>query len=133
MESKRRYVKGLMQCAGICGRTLRPSYLRAEEAPGTVQRHARGLCKYCFRREDPTPVKGEGKMVRPCTQCGHPTRSQKAKAAAFPGTRLRIGELCRNCDSACVTVSEERANYVRGELEAYLRSRGRLTTTFKGE
>jgi NMD protein affecting ribosome stability and mRNA decay len=126
MATKRQYIKGVTPCAGMCGRQLRPSYLRLDEMPGTVRRHAQGMCKYCHRRTEPMPVKGEGKVVRPCTACGFKTRPGKVKAADFPGTRIRVGELCRNCDSACVTVTDDRARYIKGEVVAYLRSRGRV-------
>jgi hypothetical protein len=125
MTEKRKYIKGVTMCDGICGRWLRPNSLPLEQYPGTVRRHSGNMCKYCHRRTLPEPVKGEGKVIRPCEECGHPTRPGKIKADAFPGTRLRVGELCRNCDSACVTVTDDRARYVKGEVVAYLRSRGR--------
>lgn len=131
MGTKRQYIKGVTMCEGSCGRLLRPNNLTPADCPGTVKRHANNMCKYCHRRTLPEPVRGEQKVIRPCVECGHSTRPQKIKAAAFPGTRLRVGELCRNCDSACATVSDDRARYVRGELDAYLRSRGRLQTTTK--
>jgi hypothetical protein len=131
VSGKRQYIKGVTKCDGFCGRMLRPNNMTPEQQPGTVKRYSGNMCKYCHRRTLPEPVKGEGKVIRPCAECGHPTRPQKIKADTFPGTRVRVGELCRNCDSACVTVSDDRARYVKGELDAYLRSRGRQTTTIK--
>lgn len=39
--------------------------------------------------------------VRPCPDCGHPTRANRHKAAEFPGTRpRRSGGRCTSCCKA---------------------------------
>lgn len=121
--AKRTYEKGLVLCAGNCNRYLRPAYQTLEDAPGTVRRHAQGMCKYCHRRTDSKPVQRDREITRPCKACGLMTRSGGVRAADYPGTRLRIGDLCRSCDSACESVPADRLRYLEAEVEYFIRAR----------
>jgi len=56
------------------------------------------------------------------------TRPKIMKIGDVPAgmeTRYRIGNLCQNCHYAQGEVTPERVRYIKGELFAYLRSRGR--------
>jgi len=123
MATKRVYIKGLTRCEGHCGRYLRPSNTTATDHPGTVKRHAMGRCKLCYRRLDPTPVRGQEPLVLPCTNCGHPTRPPRASITECPGTKIRVGDLCRTCDSACESVPLDRLRYLQSEVEYFNRAR----------
>jgi hypothetical protein len=48
----RGYIKGESVCRGTCGQKLRPSKAAPGEYPGTIVRHAKGMCWPCYRDHD---------------------------------------------------------------------------------
>jgi len=81
-----------------CGRDTRPdSPVSEKEFPDLSPRKSKGLCLRCYRR---TRHKNQNNLVkvRPCTQCGFPTRPSHSPVADFPGTRVRHNaEICQIC------------------------------------
>ncbi|MGC0237301.1 hypothetical protein [Arthrobacter sp. SD76] len=122
---KRKYIKGVVECEGTCGRMLRSSKMPKEKHPGTVKRYSGGFCQVCWeaRGEELKTVKEPLPAIRPCAACGHPTRDQKTLAGQAPGTRRRIGDLCRTCDGKGVTVPTEETVAAAQALTGFLAAR----------
>lgn len=120
----RRAIKEPTRCAGECGRYVRPSETSSEQWPGTMRWRANGMCEPCWRvanhRAKP--------RFRACAECGCMTRPKSIPATEAPDTRVRDGEVCRPCKEAGGTVTTARVEYIRRELAAYFRSRGRTMT-----
>jgi hypothetical protein len=120
---KRTYQPGASLCEGTCGRFLRPNNAKPEDYPGTVNRHAKGCCKACYRKLPSAPPRHRLPTIHPCANCGHLTRPVRTSLLQHPGTVQRVGDLCRHCDSAGGVVDDDRARYVAGELEAFNQGR----------
>lgn len=119
-------------CLG-CERRFRPHHAPAENHPGSVQHHGRGLCLTCKSRErrgiemGPLPVPKPKLFECPCGQLTRPRRMPVAEALALDPrpTITRIGSVCYRCSDGRPKVTPERIDYITRELEAYMRWRGR--------
>lgn len=120
---KRIYTQGAAPCAGTCGRMLRSTKTTKEEFPGTVRRYRDGMCESCCKTLSISQDRIKQGAIRACKNCQHPTRPQTMKSSDAPGTRKRVGDLCRNCDSACEWVAPEVVDAAVESLEAYIRAR----------
>lgn len=124
---KRTYIKGIVECEGTCGRMLRSSKMPKELHPGTVKRYSGGFCELCWtaRGEVLKTTSEPRPQIRPCAACQHPTRGIHMRAGDAPGTRQRIGDLCRRCDGQGKAVPAPEAVAAAQALEGFLAARRR--------
>jgi len=120
---KRTYAQGITTCAGTCNRPTRSSHHTLEQHPGTVARYAAGMCHTCYKNSGTKAGKPARPKVARCLNCDHLTRAQGITKAQAPGTRQRVGDLCRQCDSAGTFVPPEEVRGAAESLAAYLRAR----------
>jgi len=85
----------LTQCAGTCGRTIRPKGTKASDYPDTPTLLVRaiGMCNTCYR--DVEPVR---KRPAECIHCEVPMRPHGTDEEDWPGTDQHHGHgMCNGC------------------------------------
>ena len=93
------YPVDVIDCAGGCGRRLRPPGSKAAEFSEKTYCYAAGRkCHACASGVATPPRKLRGEA---CVRCGRPWRPAGGKAADHPGTVLYFAQgVCRPCITA---------------------------------